>query len=161
MFQASVSGLYVDLQTGEPVVLLREAGGDRSLPIWVSSNEMAALALELFDNPSPPPRPLTHELVRSVVSCLDARVLGTVVCDLKDHIYRATLSLQSDSGTLEIDTRPSDGIVMALKFGAPICVAEKVVEERLRLAREASQEPEDLWDRLQQIRPEDLNTQSI
>ena len=143
------------------MVLLREVDGDRSLPIWVSSNEMAALALELFDNPSPPPRPLTHELVRSVVSCLNARVLGTVVCDLKDHIYRAVLSLQSDSGPLEVDARPSDGIVLALKFGAPICVAEKVVEERLRLAREACQEPEDLWERLQQIRPEDLNTQSM
>jgi hypothetical protein len=161
MFQASVSGLYVDLQTGEPVVLLREVDGDRSLPIWVSSNEMAALALELFDNSSTPPRPLTHDLVRSVVSSLNARVLGTAVSDLKDHIYRAVLSLETESGVLEIDTRPSDGIVLALKFGAPICVADEVVKERLRLAKEACQEPEDLWDRLQQIHPDDLNTQTI
>lgn len=161
MFQASVSGLYIDQQTGEPVVLLQEVGGDRILPIWIGTNEMLALAVELSSDLNRPPRPLSHDLVETVVSCLNARVVQTVISDLKDHIYRAKLSLKSGSGTLKLDARSSDAIILALKFDAPIFVAEEVVEKRMQLSGASGQKPADLWNRLQQIHPEDFNTLSI
>ncbi len=161
MFQASVSGLYIDQQTGEPVVLLQEIGGDRILPIWIGTNEMLALAVELSSGTNRPPRPLSHDLVETVVSCLNARVVQTVISDLKDHIYRARLSLKSGSGTLKVDARSSDSIILALKFEAPIFVAEAVVEKRMQLSEALGQKPGDLQDRLQQIHPEDFNTFSI
>ncbi len=154
MFQASISGLYIDQQTGEPVVLLREVGGDRTLPIWIRINEMLAFAIELSG--TPPPRPFTHDQVKTVVSTLGARVTRAVVSDLEDHIYRARLTLDSESGILEIDARSSDALALALKFKAPIFVSEEVAEEQSRLTAAAGQTPEDLQNRLQKFRPEDF-----
>lgn len=159
MFQASVSGLYVDQQTGEPVVVLREIDGDRVLPIWISSNELLVLAIELSG--SAPPRPLSHDLVDTAISRLNAKVVRSIVSGLEDHIYRARLFLESGAGLLELDSRPSDAIILTLKAGAPIFVADEVVEERIRLSRAEGQDPEAIWSRLQEIRPEDLNTHSL
>ena len=157
MFQASVSGLYLDQQTGEPVVLLQEVEGGRRLPIWIRFNEMLAIAIELSAGQYRPPRPLSHDLIEAVVSRLNVRVIRTIISDLEDHIYRARLLLESASGILDIDARPSDSIVMALKFDAPIFVSEAVAEKQVRLLEASGQTPEDLRGRLQQIRPEDFS----
>lgn len=156
MFQATVSELYIDRKTGEPLVLLRELHGDRVVPIWISSNGMLALAIELSAGKCRPPRPLSHDLTATVVSRMNARVVKIVVNALQDHLYRARLFIQSPDRLLEIDTRPSDACVLALKFDAPVFVADSVVADHLRLTRESGQQPEDLWKRLQQIHPEDI-----
>ena len=144
MFQASVSGLYLDQQTGEPVVLLREIDGDRILPIWISTNEMLALAIERSSGTNRPKRPLSHDLVETVISRLNARVVRAVIFELKDHIYLARLLLESASGILEIDARSSDSIILALKFKAPIYVSPEVAEKRTQFSQASSQKPEDL-----------------
>ncbi len=142
-------------------MLLREADGDRVLPIWISANEMLALALELSSGGGRPSRPLSHDLVETVISRLNARVVRAIITDLQEHIYCAQLLLESASGTLEIDARPSDSIILALKFKAPVFIAEEVAEKRMQLSETAREKPEALWDRLQQIRPEDFNTLSM
>ena len=159
MFQASVSGLYVDQQTGEPVVVLEEEDGERILPIWIGSNEMLPLAVELSGKK--PPRPLSHDLIDAVASHYSASIVRTIISELEDHIYKARLILETKSGFLEIDSRPSDAMILALKCDAPVFVEDSVVEERLRLADLEGQEPDSVWQRLQEIKPEDLNMQSL
>ncbi|GEM_PF-2428694 len=159
MFQASVSGLYVDQQTGEPVVVLQEEDGERILPIWIGSNEMLPLAVELSG--IKPPRPLSHDLIDAVASHYSASIVRTIISELEDHIYKARLILETKSGFLEIDSRPSDAMILALKCDAPVFVEDSVVEEQLRLADLEGQEPDSVWQRLQEIKPEDLNMQSL
>ncbi len=157
MFQVSVSGLYIDRKSGESVVLLHEEDGDRFLPVWIRSSEMLALAIETSHGKFRPPRPLSHDLIGNILDTLDARVVRVIVSDLKDHIYRAHLLVEFDSGILDVDARPSDAIILALKFDAPILVEERVLEQRLAIAGGVPCSADQLMERLQEIRPEDLS----
>lgn len=159
MFKTGVSGLYVDQETGEPVVVLKEEEGDRILPIWIGSNEMLPLAVELSGGKAP--RPLSHDLIGVVLANLKARIVRAIISDLENHVYKARLILETDHGILEIDSRPSDAIILSLKSGTPVLVEETVVEERHRLAVSEGQDLEALWQRLQKIDPADLNIQSL
>ena len=159
--ETSVSGIYVDQETGEPVVVLKEVDGGRSLPIWISSNEMLAMAIELAEGDCRPPRPLSHDLIGNVVQELDAKILESVVCSLEDSIYKARIVLESETGYLELDCRPSDAIIMSLKSGGPIFVASQVFEDRIHLTKADGNNPEDVWDRLQEVRPDDLDGQNL
>ena len=161
MFKVSVSGLYIDRKSGESVVLLREENGDRFLPVWIRSNEMLALAIETSDGKFRPPRPLSHDLAGSILESLDARVVRAIISDLKDHIYRAHLLVEFDRGILDVDTRPSDALILALKFDAPILVEERVIQQRLRIAEGEACTEDQLRDRLQEIRPEDLGGEGL
>jgi bifunctional DNase/RNase len=161
MLQVSVSGLYIDRKTGESVVVLKEDQGERILPMWIQSNEMLAIAIESSNGDFQPPRPLSHDLIGNVLTTLDARVARTIISDLKDHIYRAHLVVEFQGGILDIDSRPSDAVILALKFDAPILVEESVIDQRLDLARVEGGDDEDLWDRLQEINPEDLSAGAL
>lgn len=160
MFQVSVSGLYIDRKSGESVLLLREQEGERFLPIWIRSNEMLALAIEASGGKFGPPRPLSHDLIGNILHTLDASVARAVISDLKEHIYRAHLLVRFEQGYLDIDTRPSDAIILALKFDAPIMVEERVIEQRLALAGSEGGSEAQLMERLQEIRPDDLSGES-
>ena len=121
---------------------------------------MVATAIEFPGGQYRQPRPLAHDLIETVISRLNVRVMRTIISDLKDHIYRARLLLESASGILDLDARPSDSIVLALKFDAPIFVSEAVTEAQARLSEASGQTSEDLYERLQQIRPEDFSNLS-
>ena len=157
MFQVSVSGLFIDRKSGESVVLLREQGGNRFLPIWIRSNEMLSLAIEASDGDFKPPRPLSHDLIDNILDTLDARVVRVIISDLKDHVYISHLLIESEQGILDVDARPSDAVILALKSGAPILVEERVIDQRMDLVGEDGGTEAQLMERLQEIRPDDLS----
>lgn len=105
-----------------PVVVLEEEGGKRWLPIWVGSAEARSIALEIES--LHPPRPNTHDLARDLIHSLDAELARVVVTELRDGTYYARLHLRGASGDVQIDSRPSDAIAIALRTGAPIFVRE-------------------------------------
>lgn len=124
--EMTIKGLMVDPITNMPIVVLRDAQGDRVLPIWVGIFEANAIALQIENITTP--RPMTHDLLRDVIDTLDARVERIVVCDLKDNTFYAHIHLALDSDTRIIDARPSDAIALALRVRAPIFVEETVID---------------------------------
>ncbi len=119
MFEVFVSGLALDTLSRSPVVLLKEIDNEGMLPIWVGPNEAAVIALELSG--IAPKRPLTHDLMKSVLNGFGARVQKILVSSLQDNTYYAKLYIQAGENEIfEIDARPSDSIAMALKMDSPI-----------------------------------------
>jgi bifunctional DNase/RNase len=121
----SIKGLMVDPITNMPIVLLREVEGERVLPIWVGVFEANAIALQVENVQTP--RPMTHDLLTSVISGLGGSVERVVVCDLKENTFYALLHVRSSAGAVTIDARPSDAIALALRTGSRIFVEENVI----------------------------------
>jgi bifunctional DNase/RNase len=117
----------VDPITNMPIVILRDKDGTRVLPIWVGVFEANAIALQI-ENVSTP-RPMTHDLLKNVISDLRGRIERIVVSDLKDNTFFALIYLNVNGEALAIDARPSDAIALALRARAPIFVEEKVIEQ--------------------------------
>jgi bifunctional DNase/RNase len=124
--EMTIKGLMVDPITNMPIVILRDQEGNRVLPIWVGIFEANAIALQI-ENISTP-RPMTHDLLRNVISDLHASVQKIVVCDLQENTFYALIYLTIDGDTLAIDARPSDAIALALRTRAPIFVEESVID---------------------------------
>lgn len=122
----SIKGLMVDPITNMPIVVLREVAGERVLPIWVGVFEANAIALKVESVETP--RPMTHDLLRSVIEEMGGRVERVVVCELRENTFYATLEVRSAQGLLRLDSRPSDAIALALRSGARIFVADEVIK---------------------------------
>ncbi len=122
----SIKGLSVDPITNMPIIVLRETGGERVLPIWVGVFEANAIALQIESVQTP--RPMTHDLLKSVIDELGGRLERVVVSELKDNTFYATLRLRTPRGALIVDARPSDAIALALRSGARIYVEEAVIQ---------------------------------
>ncbi len=119
-----VDAVIVDEQA-TPVVLLEDRGGDRVLPIWIGTAEATSIAHEL--NRIQAPRPNTHDMATRVVDVLGSRVERVVVVALEGGTFYGRLTLRGEDGDVVIDVRPSDGIAMALRAGAPVFVRESVL----------------------------------
>jgi uncharacterized protein len=113
------------------VVLLKGLKDERSLPIFIGAAEAQSIAMQL--NKIQTPRPLTHDLLKNVLDFLECRLMRVDVCDLKEGTFYAKLVLDRDGRRMELDSRPSDAIALALRVAAPIYVAEKVMEEAGRV----------------------------
>jgi len=124
--EMSIKGLSVDPITNMPIIVLRETGGERVLPIWVGVFEANAIALQIESVQTP--RPMTHDLLKSVIDELGGALERIVVSELKDNTFYATLRLRSQRGALTVDARPSDAIALALRSGARIFVEEAVIQ---------------------------------
>jgi bifunctional DNase/RNase len=122
----TIKGLMIDPVTNMPIVVLRDADGERVLPIWVGLFEANAIALQIESVQTP--RPMTHDLLVSVIGSLAGRVERVVVSDLRDNTFYATIMLRSPTGDVPVDARPSDAIAIALRTGSPIFVEEAVFE---------------------------------
>ena len=105
---------------------MRDAGGQKVLPIWVGIFEANAIALQI-ENVTPP-RPMTHDLLRNVITDLKASVQKVVVCDLKDNTFYALIYLEVNGSSVAVDARPSDAIALALRARCPIFVEDSVIE---------------------------------
>lgn len=119
-----VARLGIDILTHDPVVILKELQGERTLPILIGPFEATCIALGLEGTPFP--RPLTHELLKSVIEALDAKVVRIVIHNYQDETFYAKLVLESKAGITEIDARPSDCIALALRTKSPIYVTDKI-----------------------------------
>ncbi len=141
--EARVNGLILEHKTQQNVVILREAEGERILPIWIGPGEAQAIRRVLADEPFP--RPLTHDLLVRLVEGLKARVTRVVVSDLRENTFYATILVQAGAETLSFDARPSDAIAVALRAKAPIFVNEQLLQEppREEAADEGDEEPPD------------------
>ena len=124
--EMTIKGLMVDPITNMPIIILRDAEGQRVLPIWVGIFEANAIALQM-ENISTP-RPMTHDLLRNVIEGLSGRITRIVVSDLRDNTFYALIYVDTGSDTVAIDARPSDAIALALRAQAPIFVEEDVID---------------------------------
>ena len=122
-----LKGLMIDPITNMPIVVLRDPEGGKILPIWVGVFEANAIALQLENVQTP--RPMTHDLLKSLLEGLEAHVERIVVCDLRENTFYASIHLASPRGAVAVDARPSDAIALALRTGSPIFVEEAVIHE--------------------------------
>ncbi|CAN5505041.1 hypothetical protein BH24GEM3_BH24GEM3_00760 [soil metagenome] len=124
-----IAGLGVDPQSRSPIVLLREPGTERVVPIWIGISEAEAIARSLEGIETP--RPMTHDLLASTVEGLGARVEEVVILEQREGIYYGVIRLATGARgrRVEIDSRPSDGLALALRTGAPIRVARALFME--------------------------------
>ena len=138
--EMAIKGLMVDPITNMPIIVLREVEGQRVLPIWVGVFEANAIALQVENVQTP--RPMTHDLLKTVIDQLGGRLERIVVCELKENTFYATLHVLSLKGLLEVDARPSDAIALALRSGARIFVDDAVIQNARSV--EMSQETVDV-----------------
>lgn len=122
-----VESVRVNLQTYQRVVVLKEKGAERYLPIWIGNNEADAIVIQLQSVPVP--RPQTHDLLKSVITDLGAKVTRIVVNDLESDVFFARVNLEIDGKHVEIDSRPSDAIALAVRVQAPIFAEETVLDK--------------------------------
>jgi bifunctional DNase/RNase len=122
-----VDSIRVSLMNYQRVVILKEKDTDRYLPIWIGPAEADAIAVKLQGVSVP--RPLTHDLIHSMVDLLGASVNSIVVCDLKNDTFFAKIVLNVDGGQMEVDSRPSDAIALAVRVEAPIFADDAVLEK--------------------------------
>lgn len=127
MIEVTVAHLGLDRTTNSPVVILREKGGTRVLPIWIGPAEASAIAMEMQG--IRPPRPMTHDLLKSVIVGLGAQVQRIVISALKDKTYFAELWLAREEHLFQVDARPSDSIALALRVSASIFTDPDLLEE--------------------------------
>ena len=122
--EVEIAALTLDPGTNSPVVVLKDKSGPDSIPIWIGFVEASAIAMEL--EKVAVGRPLTHDLAKNILTELGARLASIEVSDLKENTYFATLHLERGSEHIDIDSRPSDAIALAVRFDAPIFIAESV-----------------------------------
>jgi bifunctional DNase/RNase len=126
LIEMTIKGLMLDPVTNTPIVILKDKDGDRVLPIWVGLFEANAIALQIENVATP--RPMTHDLLRNIITDLDGRVDRIVVSDLKENTFYAIVHLTVRGERVAVDARPSDAIALALRTRAPIMVEETVIE---------------------------------
>jgi bifunctional DNase/RNase len=127
MRQMKVDKLGIDLLTHDPVVILKDLEGKRYLPILIGPFEATAIALALEGTAVP--RPLSHDLMRTLLESLSAKLEQIIIHDIKDSTFFAKLIVRTNGEVQEIDARPSDGIALALRMQAPIFVSDKIALE--------------------------------
>lgn len=126
MIEMSIDSIRVSLMNYQRVVILKEKMSERYLPIWIGPAEADAIAVKLQGVDVP--RPLTHDLLNEVIKTLGARVSSIVVCDLKNDTFYAKVLLDVDGGQIEVDSRPSDAIALAVRVEVPIYADDSVLD---------------------------------
>jgi uncharacterized protein len=127
MQEMVIYGVSFDLVGKQPIVLLRTAAGNKYLPIWIGHPEAAAILMKLQNASTP--RPMTHDLVDDILKQLGAQVTRVTVTELRENTFYAEITLQQDGTEIEVDSRPSDAIALAIRAEAPIFAADQVIEE--------------------------------
>jgi bifunctional DNase/RNase len=150
--ELDVVGVRVEMPSNQPIVLLKEADGERYLPIWIGAVEATAIAFA--QQGVVPPRPLTHDLIRDLLKAAGQELAQVRITSLLDGVFYAELVFTSG---LEVSARPSDAIAIALRTGSPIFGAEEVLEEAgISIPDEQEDEVEKFREFLEQISPEDF-----
>ena len=158
MQEMVIYGVSFDMVGKQPIVLLKTRKGNKFLPIWIGHPEAAAILMKLQGANTP--RPMTHDLVGDMLSELDVSCAKVAVTELKENTFYASITLRLDGREVEIDSRPSDALAIAVRTSAPIYVAEDVITES---AIEFEHEVEDqeevvekFKDFLENVSPEDF-----
>lgn len=147
-----VIGVRVEMPSNQPIVLLREIGGPKYLPIWIGAVEATAIAFA--QQGVTPPRPLTHDLMKDVLVSLGINLESVHLTEMRDGIFYALMNFQ---GGVSVSCRPSDAIALALRTGSPILASESLLEEAgIEIPEQQEDEVERFKEFLDQINPEDF-----
>lgn len=164
MVEVTLVGVRVELPTNQPIVLLKERDGIRFLPIWIGAVEATAIAFALQGVVTQ--RPMTHDLLKALLDEVGVTVEGIDITELREGTFYAAIRMRTRTATYEVSSRPSDAIALAVRAGAPIFVAEEVLEEasiNMREDDEAEEAPdiqvEKFREFLDQVTPEDFKNQ--
>jgi bifunctional DNase/RNase len=158
-----IYGVSFDMVGKQPIVLLKTADGNKFLPIWIGHPEAAAILMKLQGASTP--RPMTHDLVTDMLGHLDARVVRIAVTELRDNTFYALITVAVDGTEIEVDSRPSDAIALAVRADAPIFAADAVIEESaIEFDSEEQVSEEDVVEEfkkfLDEVKPEDFFPES-
>jgi bifunctional DNase/RNase len=143
--QMHLKGLMFDPYNNAYIVILREEDRSDMLPIWVGKAEAGSISLAL-ENVAPP-RPMTHDFMKSVLDAYDAKVISVVITDLSENTYFAKIHMMYEDSEYTVDARPSDAIALALRCNTPIFASETVIRK---------QNSEELEQWLENLKPEDF-----
>ena len=142
----------------QPIVLLKTMDGNRFLPIWIGHPEAAAILMKLQGAPTP--RPMTHDLVTDMLGELNARVSKISVTELRENTFYAVITLTVNDSEIEIDSRPSDALALAVRTSAPIFVADQVIDDSAIEFGAEQPEEQDVVDEfkkfLEDVSPDDF-----
>ncbi|MDX6514105.1 MAG: uncharacterized protein QOE36_3609 [Gaiellaceae bacterium] len=127
MQEMVIYGVSFDLVGKQPIVLLKTADGNKFLPIWIGHPEAAAILMKLQNASTP--RPMTHDLLTEILGQLSAEIVRITVTELRENTFYAQITVQQDGSEIEIDSRPSDAIALAIRSEAPIFASDRVIEE--------------------------------
>jgi hypothetical protein len=127
MIEVTIDSIRVSLMSQHRVVVLKDTNSDRYLPIWIGPCEADAITIELQE--MPPQRPLTHDLLKTVIREMGGRVVHILINDLRNDVYYARIVVDVKGSQVEIDSRPSDAIALAVRVKTPIYVADVVMDK--------------------------------
>ena len=153
-----IYGVSFDMVGKQPIVLLKTIDGNKFLPIWIGHPEAAAILMKLQGASTP--RPMTHDLISEMISELDAQCTRVSVTELKDNTFYASITLRVNGQEVEIDSRPSDALAVAVRTSAPIFAAEEVIQESAIEFEHEVEDTEEVVDKfkefLDRVTPEDF-----
>jgi len=153
-----IYGVSFDMVGKQPIVLLKTVEGNRFLPIWIGHPEAASILMKLQGATTP--RPMTHDLLCSMLGELEVRCTQIAVTELRENTFYASITLTVNGRELEIDSRPSDAIALAVRAGAPIFAADEVIAESAIEFEHEVEDTDDVVEKfkefLDQVSPEDF-----
>jgi bifunctional DNase/RNase len=158
--EMTIYGVSFDVIGKQPIVLLKTVEGNKFLPIWIGHPEAAAILIKLQGTELP--RPMTHDLLTSIIGRFEADVARITVTELKESTFYATLTLSKEGETMDIDSRPSDALALAVRTDAPIFASTALIDENaIEFEREVDDTEEiveSFRDFLESVSPEDFNS---
>ncbi|NPA32057.1 MAG: bifunctional nuclease family protein [Aquificae bacterium] len=155
LVEMEVHGITLDPTSQMPIVVLKSKEDETViLPIWIGAWEANSIAMKLQG--VEPPRPMTYDLLKNIITEMGGNVERVVISDLRNHTYFAEIYINQGNNTLVIDSRPSDAINLALRFGAPIFTTPEVLEKSAIPQPQEDEEKKKLREWLENIKPEDF-----
>ncbi len=158
MQEMVIYGVSFDMVGKQPIVLLKAVDSNKFLPIWIGHPEAAAILMRLQGASTP--RPMTHDLLVDILGEVETKCTQVAVTELRDNTFFATITLSAGGREIEIDSRPSDALALAVRSGAPIYAAEEVIAESAIEFEHEVEEQDEVVDRfkefLDQVSPEDF-----
>jgi len=165
IYKVNIAGLAMDPASNTPIVILKTEGEEaQTIPIWIGLLEATSIASALKDITYD--RPMTHDLFKNFLGIVNTEISRVEICDIRDNTYYAEISFQSGDGSFKMDARPSDAIAMALRFGAPLFVDDKVIrkskteDEPVEVVDE-SEEGKKWAEYLEKLSPEDFGKYKV
>jgi len=155
LIEVDVVNVAIDVKSKMPVIVLKEKNGSKTLPIWIGLFEAQSIALAMEN--VKPPRPLTHDLAKSLIEKLKGKVDRVVINDLRHNTFYARILIRQNGESIQVDSRPSDAIALALRLKVPIFIEEEVLD---KVAMDSSpigeEEIEEFKKKLKDLKPEDF-----
>ena len=164
LHEVNIASMAIDPTSNTPIIILKSIKGDQAVPIWIGLLEATSIASALRDIKFD--RPMTHDLFKNFVDNLEMAVSKVEVCDLKDNTFYARIYFVSKDKSFDMDARPSDAIAIALRFGAPIYVDDKIFDKSQMLESDyevlnKSEDGKKWAEYLENLNPEDFGKYKV